>query len=428
MQVHQRFWVAIEALLLSLVIFFHWFPNTERALSCLLFIPLIIGRLLVTKKLIARTPLDFFLVAFVILCIANVTIAPFSWGYYTVGRAAMGVGIVWVIGGWTEVPNITARLLAGLLIFGVMIGIVGLFTSQYTAKSIELQLIIDILPKFYNLPVITGGFNVNEIGGALTFFATLSLALAINGQWVMQARWRAPGMVLAVVAFTLLLSTLLLGQSRMAMIGVLLASGVVIVLLIPAGRRRFIALCAYGVLVVLEVILAFNLLVPADQVAVFEERDQTSVTSRLDIYQAALAVARDYPLTGVGVNEFRSRQVRALYPVPGYENKVLPHAHNNFLQLGTDLGIPGMLFYIGLNATVAGMLWRVWRRGVPDARVGAVAVASGLVAHGIFGVGDAITFFDRFIFIYWLFVAVAAVLYLQLKPMPPNTESHLLIK
>ena len=82
-----------------------------------------------------------------------------------------------------------------------------------------------------------------------------------------------------------------------------------------------------------------------------------------------------------------------------------------WLQAATDLGVPGLIVFVGFQAAAGWMLWRVWRRGSPRDRAVALAVAAGLVAHMIFGLGDAIALWDRFAFGYWWMIGLAAAQY-----------------
>ena len=67
----------------------------------------------------------------------------------------------------------------------------------------------------------------------------------------------------------------------------------------------------------------------------------------------------------------------------------------------------------------------------PRDRAVAVAVAAGLLAHMVYGMGDAITLWDRFAFGYWWMIGLAAAQYvlvvlgarshlLPADQMPPN--------
>ena len=253
---------------------------------------------------------------------------------------------------------------------------------------------------------------MNEIGGAMAFFAPFAAGIILYDVRTRSAPLR---LLLAAVAFALLALALALGQSRFALIGVLLTIGVLIFLLIPTPRWRYATLAVWLVACLLEVGIVMQVFAPVlsspEAAETATIRDEESLAQRPVIWGAALGIIRDYPLTGVGPNEFRSRAVRAKYPVPNFAMTVVPHAHNELLQVGTDLGIPGMILYIGWHVALAWMVWRVWRKGDPLLKAVAASAAAGLIAHTIFGLGDAITMYDRFAFAYWLFVGMAGGAY-----------------
>jgi O-antigen ligase len=179
-------------------------------------------------------------------------------------------------------------------------------------------------------------------------------------------------------------------------------------MLIPVGKWRWIALTSLAIFTVVEVILFIGIFSPDESL---ESRDEASLSSRLYIWGSAIEIIKDYPLTGVGMNKFRLVQVRQRYPVFGYETKILPHAHNEWLQIGSDLGLPGMLLLIGSYLLAVYMLLQIWRRGDAYARAVAISLLAGFISHGAFGMGDAIPLWDRFTFVFWLMIGLTAAQY-----------------
>jgi O-antigen ligase len=144
-------------------------------------------------------------------------------------------------------------------------------------------------------------------------------------------------------------------------------------------------------------------------------RDERTTAHRFAIWDSALEIVLDHPLTGVGMNRFRYGPVRDDYPIEKYPQLFAPHAHNEFVQVATDLGLPGLLVYTGWTIVAAAMLWVCWRDGDQQARVVTVAIGGGLLAHTIYGMGDAIPLWDRFCFIYWLMLGLVAAQYYHVR-------------
>jgi O-antigen ligase len=156
------------------------------------------------------------------------------------------------------------------------------------------------------------------------------------------------------------------------------------------------------------------------------ERDAGTSMQRFHIWETALRIITTYPLTGAGMDRFRYAEVKYDFPVVGFDvpdpahpDESLrprpPHAHNEFLQLGTDFGIPGLLLYIAIYGTVSFMGYQIWQTGSHDLKVVVAAALAGLFAHAVYGMGDAIPLWDRFAFVFWVLVGIIAACHIYHK-------------
>lgn len=409
----------IEPLLLAIIVADYWFPNSpDKVWGLLLFIPPIIARAILYRRLWVNMWLSWVLYLFLALfaintsiALSNPSVAPYSWGWYMMGRPLMGVGVALSLGSLIyERRSLNAAVLVVLLL-AVVVGVLGIGSAQYDlTKSALLQGVINALPKISGFPGAEHGFNVNEIGGAMAFFAPFAAGIAFYD-------WRVKGApirrAIATVAFILLAVALTLGQSRLAIFGVILALGALIFLLIPVGRWRYVALVLLIAFTAFQVYLVTNTAPTSSSSEVLNSRDANSLDVRFEIWNSAISIIRDHPLTGVGLNMFRWSGVRSQYPAPGYALSVLPHAHDELLQVGSDAGIPAVILYVVWHVLLLIMLVRTWRRGEGFTRAAAVAAGAGLAAHAFFGLADAITLFDRFIFAYWLLVGIVTGAYMR---------------
>ena len=114
------------------------------------------------------------------------------------------------------------------------------------------------------------------------------------------------------------------------------------------------------------------------------------------------------------MNGFR-RVVHILYPLflvaPDTD---LGHAHNQLLQAGLDLGIPGLISYLGIWLLSAALLYKSWQPLKSHPQHALVIGISGALAAGwLFGLLDAIALGARPGFIWWLLLAVAVALFDQ---------------
>jgi O-antigen ligase/Flp pilus assembly protein TadD len=150
------------------------------------------------------------------------------------------------------------------------------------------------------------------------------------------------------------------------------AAGVVI-LLILAGLRRPAVLRAAAVGTAALVLAGGLTLVSSermrsrvvDRVASFARLDRdSSVSSRLLFYRAALAMVRDHPVTGIGFENYALLYPRYRAPVTEtVAPDVIPTmVHDGLLQAAASGGLPGLALYLLLPAAVGITVARRWRR------------------------------------------------------------------
>jgi hypothetical protein len=157
----------------------------------------------------------------------------------------------------------------------------------------------------------------------------------------------------------LIINVFILCNSRGATVG-LAMMGLSAILLAGKGRRRY--------LVVTAAFAAMAVLFLADPE--FLERQQTttnatdsSALSRYVIWSAGLRVIQDYPLGGGGRTfHILSPQYLPREMMARYEEGVERSPHNTFIQLATDWGVQGFLFFSVFLFYTFRMLHRVRKR------------------------------------------------------------------
>ncbi len=419
----------VEPLILFAIIYANFHVTEFRlrwAWLFLLFVPILVARYVGHRRLWTRTRLDLWLGLFVVLCIINIYFAPYTRGWVMLLRLGASFLIYWT---WVEFAR-ARHSMRGLLVItiglGLIVGLLGLTATQWVSKSAALDGIINLLPGLdasQFLPDAMLSFNPNEIGGALAWLCPFLYGLMfLPGQRATDTpvtvsmrliKWGAPA------AFMVVALALFLGQSRFAIFGVLAALLLITWAGIPAGRKRYVASIVIGIVAVLELALVFNVFPfrpieagDAQTASALSERDEDSLSKRGEIWASGIRMVQDYPLTGIGMAMFRtaSRQ-NAAYLIPSFEGRTVPHAHNEWLQIMTDLGIPGLIVFMAWYGILGYMLWRVWQTGQPTYRLLAASLAGVFIAHSVFGLGDAITLWDRFTFVFWWFAGLTGGLY-----------------
>ena len=306
--------------------------------------------------------------------------------------------------------------LAGFLAGGVAIAVLGIFGTAWPRKIAALGALGGRIPLWIQgLPAAESGIHPNELGGVLTLFLPLAIVALVRGRIRFIPRsWM--GKILLLFVALLLGGVMLLTQSRSAFLG--LAFGLAL-LLAGGGRKGQIAL---GILIIVTVIAVSQIGVPTllglNEAETVSPVGEITFASRFEIWSRALYGMQDFSFTGMGMGTFR-RVAPVLYPFFMISpDKDVAHAHNIFLQTGLDLGIPGLIVTLALLIGAFAMLIIVYNRNGEkiialgmDARTLALGLAGGLLAHGVFGLTDAVALGAKPGFLWWYLLALITGLY-----------------
>lgn len=134
---------------------------------------------------------------------------------------------------------------------------------------------------------------------------------------------------------------------------------------------------------------------------------------RLDGWYQSANALHDFAITGIGIGSFVD-VMAILYPLK-VPIEDYPHAHNLFLQVGLDLGLPGLIAYLSILLSCVYMLIQLARDRSDPLRwslsIGATGSLVGLLVHGIF---DAVLWGTKVAFVSWLLFALITLLHMQL--------------
>jgi putative inorganic carbon (HCO3(-)) transporter len=115
-----------------------------------------------------------------------------------------------------------------------------------------------------------------------------------------------------------------------------------------------------------------------------------------------------------------------MYPYPARSPAgLVPHAHNNLLQVGVDLGTPGLVAYVGLLMVFALCTWKVHRLSESRSmRLLAAGLFAGMLAHQVYGLTDAITLGAKPGFLLWVMWGLMAALWRLEASQKPAPEGQ----
>ncbi len=307
-------------------------------------------------------------------------------------------------------------------------GLVG--TDWAQGKILSLSFVYDRLPRFIQgIPrSIAGGFARNGVGGTLTLTIPLVASLLVAylarqresrtdhlrhhespgsgpDAWNRAIQALFPWALVAALALSLV--TLGLTQSRGAILGT--AAGI-LALGIWRERRAAWLIVALGLGLIVAVLLGQgNTLI--DFLLRMDAKSGT-LASRLEVWQRGIWMVQDFPLTGIGIGTY-NEIAHSLYPffIAG-PDEVVAHAHNNLLEVAVDLGVPGLVAFVGLLAGFVILALRAYRAvPAPEIRALLVGLVCGMLAHQVFGLTDAFILGTKPGVLLWVFMGLAVAIY-----------------
>lgn len=205
-----------------------------------------------------------------------------------------------------------------------------------------------------------------------------------------------------------MLGILFLTRSRggylAAAVGIMLISGVM-------GYRRW----AITIFVITTLLIGiFIFIEPGSNSSALSDLSNTDTFAfRLQVWQLALNMIRDFPFTGVGMGDFNAVAER-LYPFPPMAD---PSAHNLYLQVAVDLGLIGLAAWLGILGTSLGKGWRLyWRDGEGSAVF--LGLLIGTTSYAVHGLIDLTVWGTRMTIVPWLVLAALTPFLFQREAVP----------
>ncbi|MEZ4728987.1 MAG: O-antigen ligase family protein [Caldilineaceae bacterium] len=303
-----------------------------------------------------------------------------------------------------RLPRTLLELTLLYLVIGALFTLSSLLILRSADKLTLLTVWAAYLPRVYSQWFY--GFHNNEIGGIVLLFLPLTTALLLGANMVdQQGRygwlWRGCWQSILFLLVLLFGAALLLAQSRAAWLGAAMAFVLLLVLLDRRGWLLLlilagvlgIALTVIGPLRVVDGLTVGSDVKTANDLVTGILTDR-NLAARFLIWQRALHGIADAPLTGMGLAAFRLVVREPYAPLAGYHiDPDIHHAHNLFLQIGVDLGLPG-LFAFGLLLLLAiTALVRCYRQTPEDSpmRAWTAGLAGSLLAYLIYSMFDTVT-------------------------------------
>jgi putative inorganic carbon (HCO3(-)) transporter len=329
-----------------------------------------------------RTPVDISVLLLLLMIPINlwVTAIP-SKTYPQVYRLLTGVILMYSMINWGRTSSRIRWLVTGVVLATFFLAIFATISVQWTQQKL-LFIPASIYNRFFLLVKDTVHHNV--MAGYLVILFPVILGLLLFA-WKELHSWNR---LLLLCAAGTAFGILILTQSR----GALLSLGIVLLTLVVLRWK-------WGWIAIPLSLLAVGGIIGFWGVDKFLETLSAGVSlagleGRLEVWSRAIYMIQDFPFTGVGIGLFGD-VADTLYPfflsLPGS----VPHAHNLFLQIAVDMGIPGLIAWLSILLIMLALSWQLYRfarlRGDHwSAGLGAGLFCSqlALIVHGLL---DAVT-------------------------------------
>ena len=306
-----------------------------------------------------------------------------------------------------------------MLLAGLGYTFVGLLNADWLLKAYSNVPVLGNLPAVLTpIAGIAGGViegvHPNQIAGTIMLYLPLLAALLMQRPAFFRRGWLTAALIISLV-FALL--ALALSQSRSGWLG--FAAAAVFMLFIwmwqrsSGATRRGLLVALICLLLVLAAGLFWigsnNLLEiwqePPQQTAV---GSLSTLNFRKQIWPWAITAVSDFPFTGTGLGSFRQVVFR-LYPIDIPVTEDIAHAHNIFLQVALDIGLPGLIAYLSLVGLAFMIGWQIMRRKTAF-QVTTLGLLGCLLAFHVYGFVDTVALGAKPTLLLWFNLGIIAAM------------------
>ena len=313
-----------------------------------------------------RSPLDLALIPMLLMLpLTMVVTALPDQTMPQVFRLLLGIALYYALVNWANSPQRLNWYANGMVCIGITLALVAPISVKWFTNKLPF-----IPSSLYKVPLLLSDpIHPNVMAGSLVLILPLMLAILVY-------RWGSIRLVYRVaylIAFGWTAFILIMTQSRAAWLAFAMAG-----LLVAILRWRW-AWVAAVFAVVLALVFVVSLGTERILDLLIASEALGGIKDRMEIWSRALYMIQDFPLTGVGMGSFM-KATDAVYLFFYIGPQKVDHAHNLFLQIAVDLGIPGLISWISAFLLVILSSWRVFRRGIEEQDGLMAGVGAGLLA------------------------------------------------
>jgi putative inorganic carbon (HCO3(-)) transporter len=127
---------------------------------------------------------------------------------------------------------------------------------------------------------------------------------------------------------------------------------------------------------------------------------------RQEVWRVGVQAIGESPLTGVGLGSFRQVFTTDYVTIISPDIDIA-HAHNIFLQVALDVGLPGLAAYLAILIIAFRVGWQTIQEDKALKPL-AISLLASLIGFHIYSLTDAISFGSKTHFVFWLTIGLLA--------------------
>ena len=306
--------------------------------------------------------------------------------------------------------------LSCLLLFFVTLALID---SPQRLRSAVLSLIAALgVASLYTLREFqangfAAGYRPGYVVGDANFFsgaALLAIPLAYYLVGAKGPRWER---IFCLVCLLTTVLALIVGASRGGFYGLCLC---VIYIVFNSNRK----LPALGLLLLLLPLLFLMPSSPIKRILSPNYSDITATENRKALWKAGFGLIEEHPLTGIGLGNYKSAM--ATRSVLGYDTGGM--AHNTYIEYAAELGVLGLLLYLGILISAYRLLGRI-RAKARDQQDLFYCISTGMQAGLLGFAGAAFTFSAEYEKPLWIVISLSACMSAMERNLAQPAPIHL---
>jgi len=283
------------------------------------------------------------------------------------------------------------RLMAVLGFIYLTLVLTGLYAIVQRIQGVEVSASLTDLTMNAGMPgrVYSTLENPNNYAEFIVLTFPVSLIFACN---IVDRRWKT----LCTAALAVPVIALLMTYSRSGWVSFALAA----VVFLALWDKRLLPLVVVAAVVALPILpdSIFNRILTIGNTA------DSSNAYRLYIWDSGLQMIRDHGLTGIGLGPVNFIPLYAKYADPAAS--VAYHCHMLYLEVWLEMGILGIVSFLGLYLGLIRRAIRSMKRSDPLLRWVLIAAVSSLVGVSFVSAVEYIWFYPRVLFAFFVLVGV----------------------